>query len=285
VSDVCKKFFLFLGDTNREGVLSKLKTSDFEYVNKRLESGVDNHKKIIKLLKNPNLMGVITTLPSHVMRICVSDSHLETTRHMFELIHNLPHLVFIHETFFRGTISVGPNFETYSFGYITDADKNVMNALLHEFDLTIAPYKTNAEMSVLTTEFVDTQGSNLAFRMYIPRDRLWSNETGVMIGLFRDYLTRVGGLRVRQEERSTPLGTVYELFADVSMRTGALMEEFRDFSRLLDTTLSDPDAARSVLESKNLNPNEVSSIIDKYAKEARRLHIDLFQFGIGWKPN
>lgn len=271
------KFFLFLGDANREGVLSKIKTNNFKYITKKLESGTDNWRQIIRIMNRNNITGVIVTFPAHVMRIAASDSHRALAREIFERMKRIPHIIFIHETFFRGTISFEPDGETYSFGHILDDERESINYFINEFNLTIAPYKTNAEMSVLTTEFVDMNGSNLAFRMYIPHERIWSNETRVMIGLFRDYLTRVSGLKVRQEERATPLGTVYELFTDESIQSGGLEGEFREFSRLLDSSLTNPEAARAILERKNLAATEVVSIIDRYAKEARRLHVDIKQ--------
>ncbi|MGN6499201.1 MAG: hypothetical protein ACTHKM_03530, partial [Tsuneonella sp.] len=268
------RFFLFLGGADTEGVTSKLKTSEIAYKNKLLNSSIDNWKTILKLLNAPGLAGVVMTLPASTMRVAVSESYLEMTRKILGIVANFPHIIFIHETYFRGNMT-GPDDEYYSFGYLAEDERAKMAAQLTEYDLTLAPYKTNAEMSVLASEFVDAHGSNLAFRMYVPHARLWSNETGTMIGLFRDYLTRVSGLNVRQEQHSTPLGTVYEIFADNAAHEVNLESEFRDFSTLLDTALTDPRAAQSLLEGKNVATPEVTAIVDKYVREGRRLQIDL----------
>lgn len=147
--------------------------------------------------------------------------------------------------------------------------------ILRDFELTIVPYKKNYEISLLASSFIERQEHGLIFRFYVPAEKLWSSEIEKMLQLFRDYLQKVSGINVRQDQHRTSKGIVYEFFGGECGETGGLVEQFNEFTEFMDSCVQNPEVAKHILESKNLNKIEVIDILEKYSKEARRIHVDL----------
>ncbi|HEX8655382.1 MAG TPA: hypothetical protein VF693_09195 [Allosphingosinicella sp.] len=277
-------FFLFLGDSDREGVTSKLKAAGIPYKKKLLESGVANWEKIISLFDDEDLFerheltGVIVKLTNNTFIRMVSQEYLQATQKLLRRISHIPHIVFVHESFFledNANEDSDDSFYSHFFGNVPPEIRTVITDLFAEYDLNIAPYRTNAELSILAAEFVDDSGRRLIFRLYVPAKRMWAGETDKILNLFRDYLNRVSGLQVRQEQYATSQGVVYELFADKDVDPTSLPQEFEDFSRFLDACAIDPNLAQELLSAAGLDDVIVHDIVARYAKEAKRLQVDL----------
>ncbi|QRO87203.1 hypothetical protein [Kytococcus sedentarius] len=109
-------------------------------------------------------------------------------------------------------------------------------------------YRTDAELSVLTSTFVEQSENNLVFRLYVPSSRLWAQEADKLLGLFRDWLSRVKGERVRQDGYHTGHGQVFEFYVDSppNGESGSYLG-FEDFSQFLELCGDDPPAAALML--------------------------------------
>src|SRR5579883_3481404 len=94
-------FFLFLGEADREGVVSKLKAMGIRYVKKRLESKLDNWKKIEVILGDNSLVGVIAKLNTNTFEMMASKKYIEATERLFLLISKSPNAIFVHNSFFN----------------------------------------------------------------------------------------------------------------------------------------------------------------------------------------
>lgn len=147
--------------------------------------------------------------------------------------------------------------------------------LIYGCGVSITPYQKNFELSLLSSSFIEDQEHNLIFRMYIPASKLWSGEAEKIIQLFRDYLQRVSELDIRQDQRRTSQGIVYEFFGNGKLELQQLPEKFKEFTGFMESCVANPEAAKLVLETKNLNKLEVMNILERYSKEARRIHVDL----------
>ena len=88
---------------------------------------------------------------------------------------------------------------------------------------------------------------------------------------------KVSGLEVKQDKYNTNQGIVYEFFGQEGLSSATLSEKFNEFSNFMDVCSTDTDKASALLESKSLNKLEVFKIVERYSKEARRLHVDLKQ--------
>lgn len=281
-------FFLFLGDGDREGVTSRIRACGLSYKKKRLESGVENWLKIFELLGAPNLAGVIVKLGGSAYRRMAHPECREMTVQLFERISELDHIVFVHESIITGVegkwqteesdddeVSAEDEYMDHLFSLPSEETRAFVHEQIYGKNINLAPYKKNIELSVLATEFVEKNEKNLVFRVYLPAGQMWSAEAEKLLQLFREYLGKVSGLKVRQEQYSTNSGVVYELVADKAIDPAAVAPEFENFANLLDLCAIDPERAVEVLMLRNIEEKAVYEIVERYSKEARRLLVDL----------
>jgi hypothetical protein len=146
---------------------------------------------------------------------------------------------------------------------------------LREKNITIIPYRKNADVTVLAEAFLDDTERNLIFRLYVPSGRIWSNEADKFLQLFRDYLNKVDKISVRLDQRRTDFGVIYEFHGHAPNSGAGMSTEFKEFSHLMDLCAFDVDAAGALLATRNLNKTEITSIVSRYAREARRLQLDI----------
>lgn len=278
-------FFLFLGDSDREGPASKLKASGIEYKKKRLESRLENWNSIFGYLESENIAGALVKLNGTTYTLMSQPAYGEAVDRLFSILHRIPHIVFVHESLLIADSNVDPALNVEEddhnlFNYFVPPEPSVrdhVNGLMERYDLNVIPYRTNAELSVLASSFIDQNEKNLIFRLYVPSGRMWALEAEKLLQLFRDYLSRVSGLKVRQDQYRTDQGVVYEFFGDHVLDPSKLPKEFDDFSKLLDLCIASPGDATKMLISKSIETSVVHDIIERYGKEARRLHVDLKQ--------
>lgn len=289
MADEVEPFFLFLGESDREGVTSKLKAAGSRYEKKRLDSSVSNWESIIsyfeddELFEKPALAGVLVKLTAKTLLLLVDPPYSSVADRLLACIRHVPHIIFVHESFFQHGDDHVVNDETDEFYYgqffgnINEPTKDRIISMLSDHNLELVPYKTNAELSVLAMEFIDGSERNLVLRLYVPTGRMWAGEMEKLLRLFRDYLNQVAGLHVRQEQYATAQGVIYEFYGDARFDPSTLPREFEEFSRFLDACAVSSDAGHQVLAASGLDARTVEEIVHKYAKEAKRLHVDLKQ--------
>ncbi|MCW0378978.1 hypothetical protein NB697_001824 [Xanthomonas sacchari] len=278
-------FFLFLGDTDRDGATSKLKATGVEYRKKRLESKVENWVLILEIMESSDLIGTLGKLTNTTYELLSRPEYSEIVAKLLERMKHTPYILFAHESLLTGVPSTTQQSEENDeffdmasyFSPPSEAALSHAAKLFEEHEIVVTPYKTNAELSVLASSFIDQNEKNLVFRIYIPSGRMWATEAEKLLQLFRDYLNRVSGLRVSHEQYSTKQGVVHEFFADRNFDPSALASEFTQFTETFDLALSEPNRAVALLAARNVDKSTVQGIVDKYSKEARRLHIDLKQ--------
>ena len=95
-------FFLFLGGSDHEGATSKLKAAGCEYKKKFLESRLENWESIFEYLRAENLYGVLVKLINTTYELMASLEYAEATERLFSTLQHLPHIIFVHESFFTG---------------------------------------------------------------------------------------------------------------------------------------------------------------------------------------
>ena len=297
-ADDLAPFFLFIGSGDSEGSRSKLKASGIYYRRKMLESSPDNWAKINDLLGRPEVVGVIIKFTSATCGYLVSDRYSPHATRMLELLSKKRHLLFVHRSVLAEPDDVDggkqePSFDEqimyddladdemqmlwdrHYFGPPPEDTRRRVVELIREYRLNLAVYLNNAELSVLAQGFIEASEKNLLFRIYVPVGRAWAAEADKLLSLFREWLSRVKGERVRQDGYSTAQGEVYEFFSDGQLAMGDLSTELREFSDFLELCIENPDMARAILQDNSVPESWVSKIIEKYAKEARRLKIDI----------
>ncbi|WP_157555586.1 hypothetical protein [Herbidospora yilanensis] len=288
-------FFIFIGNVDRESATGKLKSTGVKYVKKMLESSPENWLTIDEQLTKPGLLGALVKLTASTCELLVRENYSIPALKILRSLQTISHAIYIHDGVFSDesniTTRLGvPHNITNIFGeeerIILWQDEQVLRAvsadvrekvrsLLREYDLTIVPYKTNAELSVLVAKFVEQHDKRLLFRIYIPSGRLWAGEASKLLELFRNWLAQIKGQRVRLGGYTTSNGEVHEFYGDDSLRGEGLAEELRNFSDFLEMCIENPEKAEQLLEENNVQRATVAGIIARYAREARRLNRDL----------
>ena len=285
------EFFLFIGSTTPEAAVSKLKASGIYYWHKQLESGPANWEATLGLVQRPALIGVVVKLTGYNYELMTNPSYRDVAQRLLGALSKVRHVVFVHDTVFGGAEadplspadSVSDDDEDsyhdylarHYFSDLSDDIRVAVNELLEKNSINVVPYKTNAELSVLSAAFIEDNEKNLLFRLYVPHGRIYAAEADKLLSMFRDWLTQVKRQHVRQDGYRTGSGQVYEFFGDDATTSTELTAQFDDFSRFLDLCVDRPDQARDQLTAAGVDPPAADDMVRRYGKETRRLHLDL----------
>jgi hypothetical protein len=278
------EFFLFIGNATPEAAVSKLKASGIYYAHKKLESSPLNWQATITLVEDPALIGVVVKLTGSNYEQILYESYRDVAGRLLVALSTVRHIVFVHETVLSSAEHApdssadddyGYEEERYYFSDLADDIRVAVNELFEQHGMNVVPYKTNAELSVLSASFIEDNEKNLLFRLYVPHGRIYAAEADKLLSMFRDWLTQVKRQRVRQDGYRTGSGQVYEFFGDDATTSSELTAQFDDFSRFLDLCVDHPDEARDQLTATGVDRLVAEDIVRRYGKETRRLHLDL----------
>ena len=109
----------------------------------------------------------------------------------------------------------------------------------------------------------------------MPTGRIYAAEADRLLGLFREWLTKVKNLHIREDGYSTGRGKVYEFFGDKGVNSVALAEQFDDFSQFLDRCVDSPEDAVSSLAKMGVEERTAIDIVRRYGVESKRLQLDI----------
>lgn len=268
-----KPLVLLLGNVDREGILSAISQSGRWYKRKVLDSSSSNWQQIINIFTESKVSAALLLLSPRTYKIIVDDDYASQREILFQQLANVPHVVFIHDDLFNGTRDCELSEE---YTYPVDEQRQNVNSLLFNHSINIITYQKNSEVTLLATKFLNDCETGLMLRLYVPNNQLWAKQTDRLLELFRDYLTRVADIDVRLDETRTKAGVIYELHGDP---TGSveLSNEFTNFSDFMKLCTSDPSRAEAILRDKHINQEKITEILTRYAKEVRRLQVDMKQ--------
>ena len=216
---------------------------------------------------------VLGKFSGRVLSLLAHPDYANVRDGLFKQIGSVPNQVFIYDDLVQGEQTNPVRAELDS--YPPQAERDAAIEFLRANNIEITPYRTKAEVTVLAESFLDELDRNLIFRLYVPSGRLWSAEADKFLQLFQDYVARVDQLAVRLDQKRTDYGVIYEFHGEAPPGEANLSAEFQDFSKLMDLCATDSAAAAGLLKSKNLNAREVTSILERYSKEVRRLQLDI----------
>jgi len=277
---MAEKIVLLLGDIAHEGVTSALQTSGISYKWKFLNSSVENWKSIIRIFRKHDVKMVLGKLTGGIYAQFADPDYERVSSQLLKEIAARPHRLFAYEDLLANKESseIDENGDDRFWRPTVKVMKKV-NALFKVNGIDVLPYRKRAEVTVSAQSFVKETDEGLLFRLYVPSGRLWGEQMGQLLSLFKDYLTKVAGLNVRLDQQSTSKGVIYafhgvDLGAEESDRK-KLTKHFEDFTKLTDLCATDPSAAEEVLKGTGANAREITQIISRYSKEIRRLQLDL----------
>lgn len=291
--DPSKPLVLLIGNQTYSEITTPLKASGKQYKRKSLYSSPENWISIAELLDTFAIQAVLVQLNAQAYFALSHEAYAAEREQLFRRVACLPHVVFVHEEIYSG-VDDEEDGEPLGIPSVPPEVCQSVNEFLRKLDLNIMLYKRNVEMIMVAVSLIEDTEGGLLFRIYIPNDRLWSGEIDRLLQLFRDYLSRVAGLSVRLDQIRTDRGTVVEFHGHKDDTQQALSSHFQEFSCFLDLCANDPGAAEALLIQRKLGTSEITRILSKYSKEAKRLQIDLkhereressFRFGRASKQN
>lgn len=289
------KFFVIVGSYRTDAATSRLKATGIYYVAKSLDSKPSNWTKAAEHIASPDAIGAIVKLMARDVTAMRSGRYAEATKLLLESLAKKRHLLLAHEDVLstRDDVEEDPEpvevdwddpdvveaeFRRSYFAPPAPGARESFLAAVEQYGLNLMLYKTNAELSVLTSTFVEQSENNLVFRLYVPSSRLWAQEADKLLGLFRDWLSRVKGERVRQDGYHTGHGQVFEFYVDSATDVEpASYLGFEDFSQFLELCGDDPEAAALTLRDAGTSAAAIPDLIRRFSKEVNRLRRDLRQ--------
>ncbi|MEU8867129.1 hypothetical protein [Streptomyces umbrinus] len=283
--------FLLIGSQRGDSVTAKLKALRIPYKIKLLESSPENWRTILDILESGSVRAVIARLSGQAFHSMCSPAYRETASALFEKIGNLPHIAFAHEDTLSGEfdpekMSVYLGYdpadrefaEQYYYHLFSPPSGEVRRAAREVFAqhlINVIPYNTNAELSVLASNFIDDAEKNLLFRVYVPSGRLYAAEAEKLLSLFHEWLQRGGRSGIRRDGYKTSAGQVFEFLGGETLHRGDLTREFSDFSTFLEMCVDDPSAAEDSLSRFGVGRSVGAQMVSRYSREVRRLQLDL----------
>ncbi|HTZ48706.1 MAG TPA: hypothetical protein VMH20_14010 [Verrucomicrobiae bacterium] len=297
-----KALVLLLGNVDHEGITHSLKAGGEQYKKKLLASSAYNWRTIIALFELFTIRAVVIKLNADVYRLLLTPAYGTVREELLKKVTASRHIVFVYEDLLSGRTDSSPeninvkreqeyknilerldDEDRESYRTVLEKEQlpaqflEEVNAFLRTYKLNLVPYRRNADVTVIATEFLKDALEQLLFRIYVPQGRLWANEIDRLLQLFRDYLLKTGRKGIRLDQVRTDSGVSYEFHSDELSPSPSLASDFYDFSQFLDLCLSLPSEAEALLREKNVDPKEIAEILARYSKEARRLQIDLKQ--------
>lgn len=273
VLDPEKPLVLLLGWVDHEGILSSLKATGRQYKKKLLDSYPANWATIEMVFKEFEVSAVLGKFSGRVLSLLAHPDYAAVRDDLFKQIGAVPNQIFIYEDLLQGEQS--DSFRAELDPYPPQEERDAAISFLRGHGIEVTPYRTKAEVTVIAEAFLDELDRNLIFRLYVPSGRLWSAEADKFLQLFQDYVAKVDRLAVRLDQKRTDFGVIYEFHGEAPPGEADLSTEFQEFSKLMDLCATDTEAASEILKSKNLNAREVTSILERYSKEVRRLQLDI----------
>ena len=189
---MAEKIVLLLGDIAHEGVTSALSTSGISYKWKFLNSSVENWKSIIRIFQKHDVKMVIGKLTGGVYDNFVSREYADVSPRLLKEIAARPHRLFAYEDLLANKESDN-KVEEDEFDRFWRPSVKVMkkaNELFRANGLDVLPYRKRAEVTVSAQSFIKEIDEGLLFRLYVPSGRLWGEQMGQLLSMFKDYLIR-----------------------------------------------------------------------------------------------
>lgn len=297
--DANKPLVLLLGNISHEGITSSLRAGGEQYKQKLLDSTVKNWESIVRIFTAFTVRAVVVKLNAAAYRRFADPEYQHVQAQLLKAISKVPHIVFVYNDLLAGEQSeqskakqeeyirarVGDEldredqfsyYELFGFQLPHEQILQTANEAFRTFQITLVPYKRNAEVTVMAVNFLREVLEDLLFKIYVPNGRLWASELDRLLQLFREYLLSIGRKGVRLDQSRTDRGVSYAFHAAEEGPAGqALADEFQEFAHVLDLSISDPTTAAAVLRGKNVDAREIDGILTRYAKEAKRLQVDL----------
>ena len=304
-----QKKALLLNSIERGTIQTCLQTNNYESTLKLLNSSVSNWESICEILEANFddkfiVLGKFTEYT--LFKMCLSEYDFIVEK-LIKLLKTKRHLIFIYKENLIGNFSYLNQEESSNPILTFDNEYNRVysNASKLEFwlnendeeineeafllkvrnlikklnnNIKILPFEKLIDIENAGQNFIENIVEGLLFRIYIPNERIYSNEFSKFIMLFRDYSSIVSNTELKIVQNKTDLGTICSLY-----KNGENISEidvnvlYKDFSIFMDLCSSKPNEAEKLIDNLSISEPEKHKIFKKYVKESQRLLLDIKQ--------
>jgi hypothetical protein len=278
---------------DHDGVMDNIRSSGRHFQSARLAEMTSWHD-VTKMFDEYDVTAVLVKFSVTALIRVGTSNYRRQAEELVSKIAPVPHVVFMTQSVYTGEATRRAEEEA---AFVFDRDSGVRvpdvmvgNTLMKPTDvphlkkgiafikkspLRVVVSRNDAEITVAAEQFIREAEKGLLFRAYVPSGQIWETEFDRMLTLFKDFLVRVANADVRLESNRTLYGVTYAFFGEgVTPQQAAA--NFEEFTTLLNVAVSDAPAAEAILSERYaLERGEIAAIITRYAKEARRLHVDI----------
>lgn len=294
-----EKNALILDSIDRGTIKTTLQANEYFFTGKLLNSSPQNWLSICKILERDkeNKIIVLGKFTETVLFLMCSPNYLEVSKKLLTLIESKKHLIFIYKDNMLGNFNYYSHYSTpfeemenyfpelsewlESKGIQEDEVSYIEKVRhfvkkLNSTSLNILPYEKIIDIEISGQSFIENIAEGLLFKIYIPNERMWSNEFDKFINLFRDYASTITNVPLKITQNKTDLGMICSLYSlNEDIKENEIEELYRDFSQFMDLCSKNPNEALQLIENTKITPKRKNEIFIKYSKEAQRLLLDM----------
>lgn len=305
-----QKTALILDHLDRGTILTTLQTNNYYRTLKFLNTSVKNWESICDILEEDKINEIIVLgkfTENTLFRMCLPEYKVVVQR-FTELIKKKKHLFFIYKSNLFGDFSYlnttiddrESNFldesseETYYFNdstlkswlyfkNIKETESEYINKVKEfikklNIEFNILPYEKLVDIEISGQIFIENISEGLIFKIYVPNDRIWSNEFDKFIILFRDYASSVANEELKIIQNRTDSGTICSLYSlNKNIEEERVNDLYKEFTSFMDLCSSNSNEAIEIINKLNIDQVNKEKIIKKYIKESQRLLLDIKQ--------
>lgn len=304
-----EKIALILDKIDRGTITTTLQTNGYFGRLKILNSSVKNWESICEILEDDveNEIIVLGKFTEHTLfRMCIPE-YKDVVERLLLLLKQKKHIIFIYKDNLIGNFSYFKSVEIkktvfevdneddyiyYSqtglqnfltFHDIEESESEYLSRVIGlikrvNVELTTLPYEKLIDVEISGQNFIENIAEGLLFRIYVPNDRIWSNEFDRFITLFRDYASNIANEELKITQNRTDLGVICSLYSiNQDISESEINDLYKQFTSFMDLCSSNPKEAEKLIDELDISEPKKQNILKKYIKESQRLLLDIKQ--------
>jgi hypothetical protein len=304
-----EKTALILDNIDRGTITTTLQTNGYYRKLKLLNSSVKNWESICKFLEEDveNEIIVLGKFTEHTLFRMCTPQYRAVVEKLIGLLKNKKHIVFIYKDNLVGNFSYFQSVEIketvfdidnkkdyfyyrekqlknwLAFEGIEETESDYLNRVIKlikriNIELTALPYEKLIDVEISGQNFIENVAEGLLFRIYVPNDRIWSNEFDKFITLFRDYASNIANEELKITQNRTDLGIICSLYSiNKDISESEINDLYKEFTAFMDLCSSNPKEAKNLIDELKISEPKKQGILKKYVKESQRLLLDIKQ--------
>jgi len=146
---------------------------------------------------------------------------------------------------------------------------------LFESKIEISPFRSRADVTVRIQDFLTEFDEGIFLRLYVPNNRLQSEQIESFLKSFERYLNQIEGKSFSVDSHKTKNGVLYILRSkDETSSIKELENAVKRFDTFMRLCRDNPSDAISVLQNSGFDSAQSNFLATKYAKEYQRILMD-----------